>query len=381
MQKYRLLLIALAGVAIAAATYFFWPAPAPQTEAAAEAPAEPGAVSAEQIKRLGIELAAAEAVDSIPLGSAAGTITLPPDARVAVAAPFDGIVTQMLVMEGQAVSRGQALAIIRAPQPVQIGADLARAEADLGYARANAGRLNTLAREGIIAGSRADEANAAVRQAEVNVAENRRLLGQSGASGNGTITLRAPIAGRVADIAIAPGGPVSGMAAPFIIEATDRLIVDVQLPERMAKAVRPGMVVEIVLASAMSGTASGAGPNEPAKTVGGQILSVAPSMDPMTRSVMAKASIGNAPGLVPGTGVMVTIMGGEAAGGVSVPSAAVTRIDGKDYVYIRTPKGFARREVVLVTHSNGRAILSSGLATGEQVAVKGVAELKSLLAE
>ena len=360
-------------VVIATATYVYWPAPAPETAEVAEAPAEPGAVSAEQIKRLGIELAAAETVDSIPLGSVAGTITLPPDARGAVAAPFDGIVTQMLVMEGQEVSRGQALAIIRAPQPVQIGADLARAEADLGYARANAGRLNTLAREGIIAGSRADEANAAVRQAEVNVAENRRLLGQSGASGNGTITLRAPIAGRVAAIAIAPGGPASGMAAPFIIEATDRLLVDVQLPERMAKAVRPGMAVEI----ALTATA----PGEPAKAVGGQILSVAPSMDPMTRSVMAKASIGNAPGLVPGTGVMVTIMGGEAAGGVSVPSAAVTRIDGKDYVYIRTAKGFARREVVLVTHSNGRAILSEGLATAEQVAVKGVAELKSLLAE
>ena len=373
MQKNRLLLIALAVVAIAAATYFFWPTPVPEAAEAEETPAEPGVLSAEQIKRLGIETAAAEAVDSIPLGSVAGTINLPPDARVAVAAPFDGIVTQMLVMEGQAVSRGQALAIIRAPQPVQIGADLARAEADLGYARANAGRLNTLAREGIIAGSRADEANAAVRQAEVNVSENRRLLGQSSASGNGTITLRAPIAGRVADIAIAPGGPVSGMAAPFIIEATDRLIVDLQLPERMAKTVRPGMAVEIVLASAV--------PRQPTLTVGGEILSVAPSMDPMTRSVMAKASIGNAPGLVPGTGVMVTIQGGAQEGGVSVPSAAVTRIDGKDYVYVRTAKGFERREVVLVTNSNGRAILSGGLTKGEKVAVKGVAELKSLLAE
>jgi membrane fusion protein, heavy metal efflux system len=377
MQKSRLSIIVIALVAIAAAAYYFWPVAEPVADVA-EPPAEPGALTAEQIKRLGIELAAAETVNSIPLGSVSGTINLPPDARVAVAAPFDGIVTQLLVMEGQAVSRGQALAIIRAPQPVQIGADLARAEADLGYARANAGRLNTLAREGIIAGARADEANAAVRQAEVNVSENRRLLGQSGASGNGTITLRAPIAGRVADIAIAPGGPVSGMAAPFIIEATDRLIVDLQLPERMAKTVRPGMAVEIVLTSIAPGGAP--------VTVGGQILSVAPSIDPMTRSVMAKASIGNAPGLVPGTGVMVTIQGGEAAGGkaaggVSVPSAAVTRVDGKDYVYVRTAKGFERREVVLITNSNGRAILSGGLVKDEQVAVKGVAELKSLLAE
>ncbi len=372
MLKNRLLLIVAALMAIAAAAYFFWPVAEPVTEMA-EAPVEPGALSAEQIKRLGIELTAAEAVDSIPLGSVSGTINLPPDARVAVAAPFDGIVTQLLVIEGQAVSRGQALAIIRAPQPVQIGADLARAQADLGYARANAGRLNTLAREGIVAGSRADEANAAVRQAEVNVSENRRLLGQSGASGNGTITLRAPIAGRVADMAIAPGGPVTGMAAPFIIEATNRLIVDLQLPERMAKTVFPGMVVEIMLAPAQPGGAP--------IIVGGKILSVAPSMDPMTRSVMAKASIGNAPGLVPGAGVMVTIQGDANTGGISVPSAAVTRIDGKDYVYVRTAKGFERRAVVLVTNSNGRAILSNGLAKGEQVAIKGVAELKSLLSE
>ncbi|RIV89549.1 efflux RND transporter periplasmic adaptor subunit, partial [Aurantiacibacter xanthus] len=64
-----------------------------------------------------IETATAEATSSQPLGTVPGTVTLPPEARVAVTAPFPGAAVRVLVIEGQGVSRGQPLAIVRAAEP------------------------------------------------------------------------------------------------------------------------------------------------------------------------------------------------------------------------------------------------------------------------
>jgi len=60
---------------------------------------------------LEIKTVKAEAVSSIPIGSVPGTVTLPPEARVAVTAPFAGAAVRVFVIEGQAVQRGAPLAL------------------------------------------------------------------------------------------------------------------------------------------------------------------------------------------------------------------------------------------------------------------------------
>lgn len=335
----------------------------------AEAPA--GTLDAEQQQKMGITTEAAKPAGSIPLASVPGTITLPPEARVAVTAPFPGAAVRLYVIEGQSVRKGQPLAQIRAAEPVQISGELSRSQAQLALAEARAARLSQLAEEGVIAGARAEEAKAALEQARASVAENRRLLALAGAGPDGTMTLRAPISGRVAHVAIEAGGPVDGMTAPFVIENDSAYRIDLQLPERLAREVRPGMAVEVELAG------DGGAP----VTVGGQILSVAPSIDPMTRSVMAKASIGAVPGLVAGRNVMVVISGEGSAAGVSVPAAAVSRIGDADYVFVRTGDRFARRKVTVVAAAGGRSVISGGLKAGEVVATGGIPELKAMTAE
>ena len=201
-SRNRILVLALAAVLVAAGIYYAFSgdsATDSDTSAVATA-AKPGTISAEQIKKLGIRIVAARAADAVPLGTVPAMVNLPPEARVAVAAPFDGAIIRLFVVEGQAVAKGAALASVRAREPVQIGADLARARAQLGLAQANARRLNQLTSEGIIAGARADEANAALHEAQINISENQRILSQAGAGGSGQMTLRAPIGGRVSAI-------------------------------------------------------------------------------------------------------------------------------------------------------------------------------------
>ncbi|MGB5485727.1 efflux RND transporter periplasmic adaptor subunit [Parasphingorhabdus sp.] len=374
-SRNKILVLALATVLVAAGIYYAFSGDAAKDSdtSAVTATAKPGTISAAQIKKLGIRIVAAQAADEVPLGTVPAMVSLPPEASVAVAAPFDGAIIRLFVVEGQAVAQGAALASVKAREPLQIGADLSRARAQLGLAQANARRLNQLTSEGIIAGARADEANAALHEAQINISEYQRILSQAGAGGSGQMTLRAPIGGRVSAINVQTGGPVDTMTAPFVIEKTSSYMLDIQLPERLAKKVIPGLTVELQL----PGTSDDVDP----VAVSGTIISVSPSLDPMTRSVMAKARIGAAPGMVAGKSVLVTIKGDGSETGVSVPAMSVTRIDDKDYVFVLSGDRFTRREVTLVARSGDNAILSAGLKANEKVAASGIAELKVMMAE
>jgi len=137
--------------------------------------------------------------------------------------------------------------------------------------------------------------------------------------------------------------------------------------ERLAGQVRPGMSISV----------SGPGVLEGAT---GTILSVSGSLDPATRSVLAKARVDGAPALVAGKSVMATINGTGTASGTSIPATALTKIDGKDHVFVRTGKRFVKRAVEVAGSSDGRVFVASGLKPGEQVAISGLSELKMLLA-
>ena len=325
------------------------------------------ATKADSAAGLGIESVAASEVDNVPLGSVPGTITLPPEARVAVTAPFAGAVVRVYVIEGQQVARGEALGLVRAGEPVQIGGDLARARSAAALAEARAKRLRQLADEGIIAQARADEAKAEWDQARASVTQFAQMASLGGVSPDGTMTLRAPIAGRVSHVGVETGGGVDTLTAPFVVEAAGAYQIELQLPERLAQAVRPGMAVEIALAS------DGAGP------VGGTIIAVAPSLDPATRSVMARATIGAVPGVIAGRNVTVTILG--EARGIAVPDRAITRIGDTDHVFVRKGTAWEKRAVTVASRGGGLAVISAGLAAGEVVAGSSVAELKAMSAE
>ena len=117
----KALIAASTALALAAGAGALWwskeaPPPAPDGGEAAMAP---GKLTARQIEKLGIATAVAAAASSAELGAVPATVSLPPDARVAVTAPFDGIAVRLFVVEGEAVVAGQPLASIRAAEPVQ----------------------------------------------------------------------------------------------------------------------------------------------------------------------------------------------------------------------------------------------------------------------
>lgn len=345
--------------------WWFATRPAETSSAAPASNAQPTngilAVDARHAAQIGIRLAPATAAADAPLATIPAMIEPPANARVAVAATFPGTVLRTLVVEGDSVRQGEPLAIIASRDILTLGADLSRANARRGVAEANAARLSQLSHEGIIAGARADEANAVAAEARADVSEKARILAMvRGHGGNGSYTLTAPIAGRVTSAAIQAGNPVDGTTAPYVIDATDRYEVTGQLPERLIGLVRPGMSVRLL-------------PN-----LTGRIVAVGSTIDPTTRSASLKAEIPAGPGVVAGRATSIVIAGPAPAGAVSVPDTAVTMIGGKPAVFVTARGGFAVRAVTTGGSSDGRTVLLSGIRPGEQVVVSGTSALKAL---
>jgi cobalt-zinc-cadmium efflux system membrane fusion protein len=325
--------------------------------------AAPGqiALTADNIARLGVRFAPAQAASEAPVAAVPAMIAPPPNARVAVAATFPGVITRTLVVEGQSVHQGQPLAVIASRDVLVMGADLSRASARLGVARSSAGRLAQLDREGIIAGARADEARATLLEARADVSEKSRILRMvNGSPASGTYTLTAPIAGRVTSAMVQAGSVVDGTAVPYVIDAVGQYEAEAQLPERLAGQVRPGMIA--VLGDSLRGT----------------VTSVGTTIDPATRSVNVKAKLPAGPGTLSGRATSIAIFGPAPAGAVSVPRAAVTRLGEDEVVFVRTASGVAVRRVKTGGVTQGKALLLSGVKPGEQVAVAGTSALKPL---
>jgi cobalt-zinc-cadmium efflux system membrane fusion protein len=317
---------------------------------------------------LGIATAPARAADQVPLADLPATIAPPANARVAVAATLPGTVLRTMVVEGDAVARGQALAVIASRDVMTLSADLARAHARAGVAQSSAARLAQLSREGIIAGARADEARAQAAEAGADVSEKARILGLVGArGGNGTYTLTAPIAGRVTKADIQAGMPVDGMTAPFVIDAAGRYEATAQVPERLIGQIRVGQTVRLPVANG---------------SVSGTVIAVGSAIDPATRSATLKAQLPADPGIIAGRVGSLTVWGSVPApggsGAVTVPAGALTMIGADEVVFVATPKGYQRRTVHRLGAGDGQVVLKDGVRAGEAVVVSGTSALKAL---
>ncbi len=318
-------------------------------------------VDAARIKGLGLRFGAATEATEYLLAILPGVIAPPPNARVAVAATFPGTVIQTMVAEGDYVRRGQVLAVVASREILTLAAGFAQAKARLAVAQSNAARQKQLALEGIVAGARAEEADSELAQARAEVEEKSRILAAVNADGaKGTYSLTAPMDGMVARAQIQAGEPIEGMVAPYVVDAVDRYEVQAQIPERLVGKIAAGMRVDI-----------GGG-------IKARVTSAGTAIQPDTRSATLKATIAPGSGVVAGRTIMASVFVPAPAGAVAVPRAAITDIGGVAVVFGQVDGGLSVRKVTTVGMVGDQAVVIAGLKRGEQVAISGLSELKSL---
>jgi multidrug efflux pump subunit AcrA (membrane-fusion protein) len=229
----------------------------------------------------------------------------------------------------------------------------------------------------------------------------RRLPGQVVPEPERTVTLRAPVSGRLT----APEGarwPSLGQRLPA--GATLGRVSDAQpLTVPMGGTVtavgaRPGEIVEagqMLLELAdhsrpvvrLAWPADAGRPRERVTlvppggdaTVEAALIGPAPEADPLTRNpAFLYRARSRWPGAVPGTAVSAVVPEGESVQGVLVPDAAVVQWEGFGWAYVRRDPGeYARVRVPTDQPAQGGWVMGPPLAAGDSVVVTGVQELLS----
>ena len=348
-------------------------APAPQPEnKTAEAHAEGTAtLTAEQIASANITLIRPGRGGAGAAIEAPALLESDPDATRVVAAPLEGRVIALVRNLGDAVRRGDTLAVIESRQAAGLQAEVEKARTRLELARKTLARDEALYARGFRPLREVEISRAAAEQAETDVRLARQQVAASGVRGGSLnrIVITAPIAGRVVARSAVPGQMFTADAAEtelFRIAALERLSVALSIAAGDAARVRPGNPVEV--------TAAG-------RTAMARVRFVAPALDPQTRLVRVIADLDNRGGpWRAGEPVQARIeVAGAGGAPLMVPATAVQTVENRPVLFVRTPQGFRTRPVTLGARDGAMVAILAGLSDGEQIAATNTFTLKAEL--
>jgi membrane fusion protein (multidrug efflux system) len=306
--------------------------------------------------------------------------------RVAqVRARAAGIVQKRLFTEGSDVTAGQLLFRID-PATYQSAvaaaqATLARAQAGLTQAAAQAERYKPLLEANAISKQDYINAVAAQKTAEADVAAARANL-QTGQISLGYASVTAPIGGRIGRALVTEGALVGqGEATPLaVIQQINPMFVNFTQSTTellsLRRAVESGKFrradgddsasVEIVLED-------GSVYPQPGKLLFSDL-----SVDPTSGQITLRAEVPNPRGfLLPGMYVRVRLEQAETPSGIVVPQQAVQRGSTGDSVMVVSADGkVAPRPVRVGSAQGGGWVILEGLKAGEMVMVDGFQKLR-----
>ena len=378
-QRVAIAAIVGAGLALALLILFVKPR-AQEAEPHAEEAAHAGAVrlTPAQIDTSGI----------VVLTAAPGTIhtaiTLPGEIRfnadrtAAVVPRLAGAVQAVRADIGQAVKRGQVLALIASTDLADQRSAALTAERRLAVARTTFAREQTLWQEKISAEQDFIEARQAMQEADIahnNARQKLRALGASppGTDGLDSYALRAPFDGVIVEKHVTPGQSVETDSALFTVSDLATVWAEAAVPASALDAVRAGEKVTVTATA--TATAPGA-------TVAGKVAYVGALLRSQTRTASARIVLPN-PDLAWRPGMFVNVSVEAAASARAVPVAveasAIQTIAGKPTVFVRTADGFAVRPVTLGRADAQRVEVVQGLQAGEAYAAAGSFVLKAEL--
>ena len=215
-------------------------------------------------------------------------------------------------------------------------------------------------------------AQAAITQAEASIVEAR---GQADAAGVsvGFTQITAPIAGILGDIPLKIGDYVSPGQEVTSIAQNSTLDLNISIPSNRSNQLREGLTVELI------------DPNTSEQLGTGELTFISPTVDTDSQVILAKARFQNTNGtLRDGQYVRARVIW-DTQPGVLVPTVAIARQSGRDFVFLvdeETAESGETQEVVRL-HSVELGNLQGttyqvldGLDAGDRVAVTNILKLR-----
>ncbi len=278
-----------------------------------------------------------------------GTAAVEVDQEATVVAKVAGELVELLAEEGDEVRAGQVLARLDGDR---LRLEMREAEANMRRLARDHERNVEMHRRGLISA----EAHEVLRfelDAMQAIYERRALEYEY-------TTIRAPIAGVIAERHVRAGNTIAVGDPTFRITSREPLLAYLHVPEREFARLAPGQRAEVRV-DALGGL------RLPAR-----VQRISPVIDPASGTFKVTVEIPDPEHqLRPGMFGRFSIIYENRNDALLIPRVAVLDTDGGDSVFV-VSNGVARRQQVTTGHAaNGRIEVISGLSDGDQVVVIG----------
>jgi membrane fusion protein (multidrug efflux system) len=323
-----------------------------------------------------------ETIEARPLtisSELSGRIVAPRIAQVR--ARVDGVILQRTFREGSDVKQGDVLFRI---DPAPFKADLESAQAALRKAQANAfqaslqeKRYAQLIDDRAISAQDYDNARAAVRQTEADVAASQAAVDRARLN-LGYATVTAPISGRIGRALVTEGALVgqSERTPLALIQQLNPIHADLSQSTRelndLRRAFRSGQLQQVGQGQVKATLIQDDGSLYP---LPGKLLFSDISVDPGTGQIILRSEFPNPDlDLLPGSFVRVRLEQGVNQQGISVPQRAVQRDSAgiAQVLLLDDQQRVGLQPVELGAVQNHRWIVTGGLKPGDRIVTEGL---------
>ncbi|WP_306396308.1 efflux RND transporter periplasmic adaptor subunit [Telluria beijingensis] len=297
-----------------------------------------------------------------------------------VRARVDGVVLKRSFTEGSIVKQGQSLFTIDpAPYQAQLAAaraDVARAEANLVASQAIAERYKPLVEANAVSKQEFDNAVAAQKQGEAEVAAARAQL-KVAQINVGYTNVNAPISGRIGRALVTEGALVSATQSTelALIQQTDSMYLNItQSATELQRLRKQGGGADNVPVTVLLEDGS----ELPTR---GKLLFSDVTVDPGTGQIVLRATVDNRNNaLLPGQYVRVRIAQASLPNGILIPQQAVTRggAQGDSLTVVGADNKPVPRNVTIASQQGQSWIVTGGLKEGERVMVDGFQKIQMM---
>jgi membrane fusion protein, heavy metal efflux system len=301
-----------------------------------------------------------------------GEVTVNEDSYSQVGAPLAARIVKINAGPGQHVEKGQQLAVLQSTEIGKARSENITAQAKLELAQQILERKRRLAGEHIVAQRDVQEAEAAVASAEADVRASRSTLQALDAADNNAdssqLSLRAPISGMVIERTALMGQLAEPAQPLFKIADLSNVWLSVHAFERDVVRLQTGKTAKVTL------------PALPGRTFQAKITLIGKQVDTASRTIPVRIAIANGSGVLrPGMSATAWVPLGESSQQIiTVPAAAVQRIENQWYVFIpKSGDTFELRQVGRGRDLAGEIEIVRGLRSGETVVVDGAFLLKA----
>jgi membrane fusion protein (multidrug efflux system) len=236
-------------------------------------------------------------------------------------------------------------------------ASLAAAQANLTTQQAQYNRLLDLARQKSAAQTTVEAQENTLKTAEAELEIARARLGDR--------RIEAPFAGQVGIRRVSPGALVSPGAEIVTLDDLRLIKLDFSVPETFLSLLRQGLDIE---AQSIA---------YPDQLFRGKVTAIGSRVDPVTRTVIVRAELPNAVGLLrPGMLMTVDLIKNQTRSLV-IPEESVIPVNDRQHVYrVNADNLIEQVEVTIGRRRPGEVEILSGLESGDSVVVEGTTRVR-----